>query len=107
MDLNEYQQKARLTAVYSAYLRVMYPTLGLAGEVGELCNKIKKVYRDSDGNVATVLPALADELGDVLWYVAQLATDLGLDLDVIASSNLAKLASRAQRNVLRGSGDTR
>jgi NTP pyrophosphatase (non-canonical NTP hydrolase) len=73
-----------------------------------VADKIKKVMRDRDGVFdASVRDDLALELGDVLWYVAQLATELELDLDAIAEANLAKLASRAARNVIAGSGDRR
>ena len=85
-----------------------YPALGLCGEAGEAAEKVKKALRD-DGGVLTDerRAALAAELGDVLWYVAQLATEAGLDLDAIAEENLSKLLSRQERGVLAGSGDTR
>ena len=109
MDLSEYQHRSRATAVYpGAGDNLTYPALGLCGEAGEAAEKVKKALRD-DGGVLTDerRAALAAELGDVLWYVAQLATEAGLDLDEIAEHNLAKLLSRKERNVLQGSGDTR
>ena len=109
MDLSEYQHRSRATAVYpGAGDNLTYPALGLCGEAGEAAEKVKKALRD-DGGVLTDerRAALAAELGDVLWYVAQLATEAGLDLDEIAEDNLAKLLSRKERNVLQGSGDTR
>ena len=109
MHLSEYQQRSRATAVYpDAGDNLTYPALGLCGEAGEAAEKVKKALRD-DGGVLTEerRAALAAELGDVLWYVAQLATEAGLDLDTIAGENLAKLLSRRQRNVLQGSGDSR
>ena len=108
MQLSDYQQRSRATAVYpDAGDNLTYPALGLCGEAGEAAEKVKKALRD-DGGVLTDerRAALAGELGDVLWYVAQLATEAGLDLDTLAEENLAKLLSRQERNVLQGSGDT-
>ena len=112
MTLDEYQSAARATALYPAETRVLYPTLKLAGEAGEVAEKLGKLMRDE-----SYLPggrlndeqrsALAGELGDVLWYVANLAADLDLRLDEVAAKNLAKLASRKARGVLHGSGDDR
>jgi NTP pyrophosphatase (non-canonical NTP hydrolase) len=108
MDLNEYQQAARRTAIYADHHRVIYPALGLASEAGEVAGKVKKVLRDQGGDFARApLDAIKDELGDVLWYVAVLAGDLGLSLDEIAAANLGKLASRKERGRLGGGGDRR
>ena len=108
MDLNDYQKAARRTAIYAEDHRVIYPALGLASEAGEVAGKIKKVLRDEAGDFARApVEAIKDELGDVLWYVAVLAGDLGLSLDEIAASNLAKLGSRHDRGRLAGSGDLR
>jgi NTP pyrophosphatase (non-canonical NTP hydrolase) len=109
VQLSDYQQRSRATAVYpDAGDNLTYPALGLCGEAGEAAEKVKKALRD-DGGVLTEerRAALGAELGDVLWYVAQLATEAGLDLDTLAEENLAKLLSRQERNVLQGSGDTR
>jgi len=109
MDLNHYQQGARATARYPQVgANPIYPTLGLCGEAGEVADKVKKVIRDDNGVFSDpVRESLKLELGDVLWYVAQLASELGFDLDTIARANLEKLASRAARNVIAGSGDQR
>jgi NTP pyrophosphatase (non-canonical NTP hydrolase) len=109
MDLRTYQQRSRETARYpQAGANPIYPTLGLCGEAGEVADKVKKVLRDRQGDFDdAVIDDLRLELGDVLWYVAQLATELELDLAEIAEANLAKLASRAARNVIAGSGDRR
>ena len=108
MEFDDYQRAARRTAIYADQHRVVYPALGLASEAGEVAGKIKKVLRDQGGDFArTPLAALKDELGDVLWYVAVLAADLGLSLDEIAAHNLDKLASRHQRGRLGGAGDER
>jgi NTP pyrophosphatase (non-canonical NTP hydrolase) len=106
---SEYQRLSRETAVYPHLGdNLVYPALGLCGEAGETAEKVKKAMRD-DGGILTDerREAVAAELGDVLWYVAQLATEAGLDLEVIAESNLEKLASRQERRVLHGSGDDR
>lgn len=109
MDFRTYQERSRQTAVYpGAGENPIYPTLGLCGESGEVADKVKKVLRDRGGVFSQeVRLALQLELGDVLWYVAQLATELELDLDAVASANLDKLASRAARNVISGDGDLR
>lgn len=109
MNLSEYQEKASTTALYpNAGQNLYYPALGLGGETGEVLNKIKKVMRDHGGTVTDEYrEILRGELGDVLWYVAALARELGLDLDDIASANLEKLFSRKERGTLSGDGDNR
>lgn len=109
MNFNDYQQASKKTATYpNVGNNFIYPTLGLAGEAGEVANKIKKVQRDDLGafNEDSRL-AVQHELGDVLWYVAQLATELGLSLEDIAAANIEKLKSRQERGVLGGAGDER
>ncbi|MFN5119439.1 MAG: nucleoside triphosphate pyrophosphohydrolase family protein [Cyanobacteriota bacterium] len=109
MDFQAYQERSRETARYpDAGRNAIYPTLGLCGEAGEVADKVKKVLRDREGQFdQSVRDDLRLELGDVLWYVAQLATELDLRLEDIATANLEKLASRAARNVIGGSGDRR
>ena len=109
MDFQEYQSRSRQTARYPQVgANPIYPTLGLCGEAGEVADKVKKVIRDREGHFdAAVRDDLRLELGDVLWYVAQLCTELGLDLNDVAAANLDKLASRVARNVIAGSGDRR
>lgn len=111
LSMNEYQKGASRTARYpgaGGTNGLVYTTLGLAGEAGELANKVKKVLRDNDGNLnGPMRLALAEELGDCLWYVAMLASELEFTLDDIAEANLDKLASRAERGVIKGSGDQR
>lgn len=110
MNMNFYQGEARSFAAYPRDAAVVYPTLGLTGEAGEVAEKIKKVIRDEAGvagmDVAKKLE-IAKELGDVLWYVANLAHDLGYTLDFIAKQNLEKLSDRKARSVISGSGDNR
>ncbi len=108
MELSEYQRLSRRTAEYPREAWLAYPALGLAGEAGEVAEHAKKAIRDDAGSVSQERrAAMAKELGDVLWYVAQLASELDLELDDIAQGNLDKLASRQRRGVLSGSGDER
>lgn len=108
MELSEYQRLSRRTAQYPREAWLAYPALGLAGEAGEVAEHAKKAIRDEAGSVSEERKAaMAKELGDVLWYVAQLASELGLDLDEVAEANLDKLLSRQRRGVLSGSGDDR
>jgi NTP pyrophosphatase (non-canonical NTP hydrolase) len=109
MDFNEYQTKSRKTAGYPAIGHpVIYPVLGLVNEAGEVAGKIKKVFRDKDGEInEETRAALKAELGDVLWYIAQVATELGLSLDEIAEYNISKLYDRLERGKIRGDGDDR
>ncbi len=109
MDFNEYQRQSRKTAVYpDAGKNMVYPTLGLAAEAGEVANKVKKVFRDHSGVFSVEhKEKISDEVGDVLWYCAQIATELGLSFDAIAKNNLTKLFSRMDRGVLSGDGDNR
>ncbi len=109
MDFNEYQTKARATAKYPTIGHgVVYPTLGLANEAGEVAGKIKKVFRDKGGEISEeTREALKAELGDVLWYLAQTAAELNLPLNDIAEANLAKLLDRQARGKIQGDGDNR
>jgi NTP pyrophosphatase (non-canonical NTP hydrolase) len=106
MNINEYQQHASKTAIYKD--KLIYPTLGLAGEAGEIANKVKKILRDSSGEMQEdTRQNLISELGDVLWYVAALATDLKTELSEVANKNIEKLNSRKNRGTIGGSGDNR
>ena len=108
VDFNQYQAKARETAIYPREYKLIYPALGLAGEAGEVCEKIKKIIRDKGGVVNdTDRDEIRKELGDVLWYVAQLASDLEWSLESVGIANLEKLRVRAERGKLQGSGDNR
>ena len=103
MNFKEYQGKAVSFAIYPATHKVLYPTLGLCGESGEVAEKVKKQVRDGVFNRHEV----AKELGDVLWYLANICNDIGYNLDEIADLNLTKLRGRMARNVIKGSGDNR
>jgi NTP pyrophosphatase (non-canonical NTP hydrolase) len=108
VEFSEYQRFSRRTAEYPREAWLSYPALGLAGEAGEVAEHAKKAIRDDGGAVSPERrTAMAKELGDVLWYVTQLASELGLELDEIARENLEKLFSRQRRGVLSGSGDER
>ncbi len=109
MNFTEYQTKSRVTAKYPAIGHaVIYPTLGLVNEAGEVAGKIKKVFRDKNGEIsAETREALKAELGDVLWYLAQTCTELELSLDEVAESNIAKLLDRMARGKIQGDGDNR
>jgi NTP pyrophosphatase (non-canonical NTP hydrolase) len=108
IELSDYQQRSRRTAEYPRQAWLTYPALGLAGEAGEVAEHAKKAIRDDGGLVTDERrQAMAKELGDVLWYVAQLASELGMELEEIAQANLEKLLSRQRRGVLSGSGDDR
>ena len=109
MTFDEYQNKSRKTAIYPKVgENFVYPTLGLAGETGEVAEKIKKVLRDKNGVISEETKVeLNKELGDVLWYLSQLASELKISLDDIAESNIEKLYSRLERNKLSGEGDNR
>ncbi len=109
MTFEEYQKQARTTAIYPDLgNNFIYPTLGLVGEAGEIAEKIKKVLRDGNGEITEEKRSeLNKELGDVLWYLANLSVELGISLENIAANNLEKLKSRQERNQLHGSGDNR
>ena len=108
MNFTEYQQEARKTAIYPEEFKIIYTALGLVGESGEVAEKIKKVIRDKGGNFSTDdKTEITKELSDVLWYVANLAADLDIDLGLIAAVNLEKLRSRQERDKIKGSGDNR
>jgi len=103
MSLNEYQNAAAKTAMYKTAHQILYPALGLAGEAGEVANKVKKMLRDNDFD----RDAIVAEVGDVLWYIAALSRDLNVSLQDIALGNIEKLYGRKERGTLQGSGDTR
>lgn len=108
MNMNDYQNQASKTAIYNDADVIIYPALGLVSEAGEVAGKVKKVLRDHNGNFSPEDRwAIADEIGDVLWYIAALCFDMGTPLEVVAQRNLDKLNSRLARGVLGGSGDNR
>lgn len=109
MTLNDYQNHALETAIYPSNAKIVYPTLGLTGEAGEVADKVKKVIRDKNGDfgLAETKHNIAEEIGDVLWYMAALSHDLGYTLEEIAEMNYAKLKSRQVRGKLHGNGDNR
>jgi len=103
MDFSSYQDGARKTALYPEAAKIIYPALGLAGEAGEVANQVKKILRDNAGELTPERRAkIIDELGDVLWYAAALATDIGISLEEVAAENLAKLAKRYDSGTIQG-----
>jgi len=109
MNFSEYQTRSCVTAQYPSIGHpIIYPTLGLANEAGEVAGKVKKIFRDKGGMIGDAeREALKAELGDVLWYIAQVCTELELSLDDVAESNLAKLLDRKARGKITGDGDNR
>jgi NTP pyrophosphatase (non-canonical NTP hydrolase) len=108
MDFNKYQETAVETAIYPDTHRILYPALGMAGEAGEVANKVKKIIRDGPENMPDDWKdQLASEIGDVLWYCAALANDIGMPLSLIAAQNRDKLLERKQKGTISGSGDKR
>ena len=108
MDFKEYQKKAIKTAIYPDRNKIIYPTLGLVGEAGEVAEKVKKVLRDNGGvfGPEETINIIA-ELGDVLWYITNIANDLGYDLSIVAEKNIEKLEDRKERDMIQSSGDRR
>tara|TARA_R110000772_G_scaffold150855_1_gene261585 strand:- start:77 stop:451 length:375 start_codon:yes stop_codon:yes gene_type:complete len=108
MDFNKYQETAVSTAIYPDTHRILYPALGMAGEAGEVANKVKKIIRDGTDNLPEDWKdQLASEIGDVLWYCAALSNDIGIPLARIATQNRDKLLERKQKGTIGGSGDKR
>jgi len=109
LGFDAYQQAAAQTsAVVATDHPIVYPALGLVNEAGEVAGKVKKILRDRQGRVSDDdREALARELGDVLWYLSEMCTRLGIRLEDVAAGNIAKLADRAARGVISGDGDQR
>jgi NTP pyrophosphatase (non-canonical NTP hydrolase) len=107
--LNEYQTASRRTwSLIKTDHAIVYPTLGLVNEAGEVAGKVKKIFRDRAGVISeTDREALKHELGDVLWYLAQICTELDITLEDVASTNLTKLYDRLDRGAIGGDGDNR
>lgn len=109
MNFNEYQKQSQKTAQYpNKGNNYIYPVLGLAGESGEVAEKFKKIIRDSDGRIDEEKKVeIRKELGDVLWYISQIATELKINLEDVAQKNIEKLQSRLERGCIKGNGDNR
>ena len=108
-NFNTYQTESRKTwGIIPMNHPIVYPTMGLVNEAGEVAGKIKKIFRDQKGQITEEdRQSLKNELGDVLWYLTQICTELGLTLEEVAETNIPKLSSRQERGKLRGSGDNR
>lgn len=109
VELDDYQEQALNTDVYpDDKFNIGYKALGLVGEAGEVADKIKKIYRDKDGNFnVTDEVEIAKELGDCLWYISCIAAAIGFELSGIAKLNVDKLSKRKTEGKLHGSGDNR
>ena len=109
MTFDEYQAAARKFAIYPDIdSNLAYPTLGLCGEAGEVAEKIKKIFRDEKGLLTLERrEQLKKELGDVLWYLSNLACELALGLNEVAIDNIQKLTKRKDEGKIKGSGDNR
>lgn len=104
MKFNEYQEWVKTMKVYPEKHKIVYPTLGMQGEAGEVAEKVKKWLR---GDKELDKAELLKECGDVMWYLASLADDLGYTLQDLVDMNIEKLSSRKDRGVLKGDGDNR
>ena len=109
MNFNDYQQATSQTAKYPPSQALEYLSLGISSEAGEVAGKMKKWIRDGDSKMTREewVKSMSSEIGDVLWYAARLADELGLDLSQIAQENMDKLLDRKARGVIGGSGDNR
>jgi NTP pyrophosphatase (non-canonical NTP hydrolase) len=108
MNFEDYKEKAKKTAIYPKKSGIFYTALGLAGEAGEIANKVKKIIRDDNNSISLERRTeLINELGDVLWYVAMMCDELYVDMDDVARWNLEKLEKRQKENKLKGEGDKR
>ena len=109
MTFEEYQKLSRKTASYPKIgENFVYPVLGLTGEAGEVAEKIKKLFRNKEGVLSDDYKLeIAKELGDVLWYLSQIATELNLSLEQVAQLNIEKLFDRETRGVIKSEGDNR
>ena len=108
-NFDRYQQESRKTwNVIPMNHSIVYPTMGMVNEAGEVAGKVKKIFRDHGGEITEAdRQALKKELGDVLWYLAQICTELDLSLQEVAEANIVKLFSRLERGQIRGDGDER
>ncbi len=109
MTFNDYQEETNKTAIYpDKGNNVIYPILGLAGETGEVADKVKKIWRDKNNIISEEDKLeIKKEMGDILWYLSQLATELQIDFDDVASTNVLKIKSRLERDKINGVGDNR
>ena len=108
LDMDKYQHLAMQTKKYPEQYRLIYPSLGLAGEAGELANKVKKILRDDNGDITQErAEQIFYELGDCMWYIAAIASDLGIPLSQVGDANLRKLHKRAEEDKIEGEGDNR
>lgn len=109
-SFNDYQRESRKTALYPDIggHKIVYPLFGLMGEAGEISEKVKKIFRDKGGVFTDEDKIMIKkELGDVMWYIAQIAYELDIPLEEVATHNIEKLQSRMHRGKIHGDGDNR
>ncbi|MCF7795922.1 nucleoside triphosphate pyrophosphohydrolase family protein [Patescibacteria group bacterium] len=110
MTFQEYQKLSRKSAIYPEKYNIIYPAIGLGDEAGEVLGKIKKWLRGDDETEELTKErkdAIEKEIGDVLWYLAQISTDVGINLEEAAESNIEKLYKRLEEGKIKGDGDNR
>lgn len=113
LTLNQYQERARATADYPLLgENLLYPAIGAGEEAGEILGKVKKLWRNKGKTAAKDLTqeekdAIIKEVGDNLWYLAAMCNELGITLQYAGEVNLAKLADRRERGVIKSEGDNR
>ncbi len=109
MTFDEYQEISKQTAVYDPGVNALYYLgLGVAGESGEVAEKLKKVIRNHGGEITEEMRVdIKKEIGDVLWYLSQLAVELNLSFTDVAKTNIEKLQDRKSRGVIKSAGDNR
>lgn len=108
MTVNEYQNEAIKTKIYGSGMAIIYPSLKLNGEAGEVAEKVGKTMRDNNGVFTDEIKLeIAKEIGDVMWYCSALSEDIGFTLEEVCQLNLEKLRKRREENKIHGEGDNR
>ena len=104
-----YENLAGQTAIFPEDKALEYLALGMTSEAGEVAGKVKKLIRDGEDVEGFEMKklAIASEIGDVLWYCAMMAKEIGVPLNDTMKENLKKLHGRKERGTLQGSGDDR
>ena len=108
MNLHDYTRATNETAIYpeagtGARIELYYLALGLTSEAGEVAGKVKKLIRDDTYDQ----DALAQELGDIFWYLVRLCSAIGVTPEEVLQKNIDKLMTRKRKGTIQGSGDER